>query len=297
MMVAAAGLMGVGLLAQEGTDHRDHQRPDRQADGRQQGQGGQGRMQLGMGGMMMGGMDGMREAVIDQVLARLEAGSLPEEIRPMAEELRLVRMRMSAVDRRLQERGDALLETPDLNALYLAYQEALQAYIKAMDANEKIRASRERLVEIERNRDGMMAGMRDDANRREIFQRMRDEMGEQRRLTEEISAQCKQDEAIRKAAQAKAEAAAAVMAKHGELLAQDADVQTCRTEREMLRTAERELLNAMMGSAAELGLLPAPMNRGGGRGDRQPGQQPGDLPQAPEPAGLDAGGGAMPLPL
>jgi tetratricopeptide (TPR) repeat protein len=289
VMVAVAGLMSVGLLSQDGASLGAQ---ERQAVGQPQ-SGALSRTHRAMGGgmgmMARGGMKGggMREMIADQALAQLATGGLPEEVRPLAEELRLIQAYKSAVDRRVQSLEDnLLLQSPEFKSLCQVYLEALKVYRKTLDANEKIRAALVRLAEIEKNREGMFAAMGgDEAKRRDAFQRMQAEAEEQRHLNEEVAAISKQDEAIAKAAQAKTAAAAAAWALYSTLLDKDAAIQALRADQEILGQAEGELIDALAGAMGRRG--PMQNQRIPGHPGR-PG--PGGTPQPPEPAGLDAGG-------
>jgi hypothetical protein len=284
MLVAVLILIGIGLVAQDREPPQPGRR-QRQDQGQRQ-QGGMGR-NFQMPGMVArdAGAD-MLEPFVDRILERLDAGTLPEDLKLLAEELRLVRLKLRATEGQLQDIETSLLENANLVALYQVYQAAAKTYAQAVGGNEKIRVAKTRLAEIERGRGEMMSGVRgggDENARRETFQKMREQMDEQRQLNEEIAAETKQNEAISKAAQAKAEAAAAAMMKYQELLAQNPRAKALKDEQAFLRQAQQALFET---ARAALGNEFGGGAFGGERRSGNPGGGPG-MPQPPAD-GLDA---------
>jgi uncharacterized protein YjaG (DUF416 family) len=235
-------------------------------------------------------MDFMRgeQLDVDRLMEQFADEAMPSEVQQLATEMRLVKMHLATVDRQLAKVEDALMETPEYKALLHSYLDALTACGKAMAANTRIGEFRQRLVDIAQERVALTAQMRNADNRDALFQTVRDLMQEERRLNEDIATETSQDEAILKSTHVRTTAAVAVMSRHAELLAQNAQGKALAAERDLLLETERSLREGMLATATSLGLMPQPMNRGREREDRADGRHSSDLPLAQDPVGLDA---------
>jgi hypothetical protein len=285
-IVLCAGVLALGGEG-ENAQNRQGGRGTRGTRGTRGGRGSRGGR---MGDMPFGNLMGQpRQSLAERLVSQMSEEDVPEELKQWTKELELIRLRLEDLDRKIQERAQDLMKEGELASLLEGYKKAAEACAKAVAENEEIKPRREQIAEIEKAQQDARNKMRSTRDWGQLFQTMREQRAERRKLEDEMAEVLAKDEGIQKLAKARGEAAAAFMAKHEALIEKDAETVAMKAEQKLLQETQREVERTAERFAAEKGLLNRgrrqPADRAGGRQPRE-GGEPAAQPKE-EPKGTD----------
>jgi len=161
---------------------------------------------------------------------------LPAEARG---ELRLIRLRLRAIERQLEVIEEGLLETADLAPTFTQYLDALTAYLKAVEANPKVKELKTQLTELEQQQ-GQMRPEGGDV--REFFNKMQERQQQRLKTETALVELINSDPELSKLSTQKARLAAVIVAKLTTMLEQHAEARKLSEQERQLREAEADLL-------------------------------------------------------